>query len=570
MTTQNEVIRALRDFAHASVFLGWRKMLTGRRTETNTITLAGAPAGKTWVRAHDASREQTAVWGFVGIPNVTIWVAPGVDGENRIMAIDYAESVQSHGDKVLLAQQPPLDGNLNTVLISGQNFQPGRLRAYAESGSMLVYVEPLAHRDGYYAGGTIDLTGDVPATSGTNAWVAVALDPATGTLYAYQGSESYDSISNLDVDDAHAISVPDTYLKLGAVALNSDTTEITPGTRIIDLRSYLSAVGYPALDSLGNVDTTGKSDGDALVWDAGAGEWVPGAGGGGVSDAADVTYTPADVTDWNSSADPGDVDNALDQLADRVKTAEGDIAGLSGGGISSAGWVALGETLAYGSAADPTYTATCAGVDLTSTLSVGMKLRVSQTTGGTKYFIITAIAFSTDTTLTLYGGTDYDLVNEAISNPYFSVVKAPHGFPLDPTKWTVELKDTTLRIQGSLTRNIWYNIASLQLKVPIGVWDLSYQAASFLVSAAASGAFHIRTTLSTANNAESDADFTVFHYIAGTIFQLVSTVHRSKVVALASATTYYLNVLTPSTPVQDLRLSNEVSPLIIRARCAYL
>ena len=246
MTTQNEVIRAFRDFAHASVFLGWRKMLTGRRTETNTITLAGAPAGKTWVRAHDASREQTAVWGFVGIPNVTVWVAPGVDGENRIMAIDYSESVQAHGDKVLLAQQPPLDGNLNTVLISGQNFQPGRLRAYSESGSMLVYAEPFAHALGYYAGGTIDLTGDVPSTSGTNAWVAVALDPATDTLYAYQGGETYDSISNLDVADAHAIAIPDGYIPLGAVALNSDTTEITPGTRIIDLRPHINSRGLPA------------------------------------------------------------------------------------------------------------------------------------------------------------------------------------------------------------------------------------------------------------------------------------------------------------------------------------
>ena len=39
---------------------------------------------------------------------------------------------------------------------------------------------------------------------------------------------------------------------------------------------------------------------------------------GHVHDAADVTYTPADLTDWNGSADPGDVDQALDQLAERV------------------------------------------------------------------------------------------------------------------------------------------------------------------------------------------------------------------------------------------------------------
>ena len=44
-------------------------------------------------------------------------------------------------------------------------------------------------------------------------------------------------------------------------------------------------------------------------------------------DASVVTYTPADSTDWNSSSDPGDVDNALDQLADRTKTLEGSSGG---------------------------------------------------------------------------------------------------------------------------------------------------------------------------------------------------------------------------------------------------
>jgi hypothetical protein len=46
-------------------------------------------------------------------------------------------------------------------------------------------------------------------------------------------------------------------------------------------------------------------------------------------DAADVTYTPLDVTDWTSDVDPGDVDNALDQLADRLNTVETTPAGYS-------------------------------------------------------------------------------------------------------------------------------------------------------------------------------------------------------------------------------------------------
>ena len=42
-----------------------------------------------------------------------------------------------------------------------------------------------------------------------------------------------------------------------------------------------------------------------------------------VHDASVVTYTPSVATDWDADADPGDVDNALDQLAERVDDVEG-------------------------------------------------------------------------------------------------------------------------------------------------------------------------------------------------------------------------------------------------------
>lgn len=48
-----------------------------------------------------------------------------------------------------------------------------------------------------------------------------------------------------------------------------------------------------------------------------------GTGEGGIIDSNPITYTPSDATDWNGSADPGNVDDALDQLADRTKTLEG-------------------------------------------------------------------------------------------------------------------------------------------------------------------------------------------------------------------------------------------------------
>jgi hypothetical protein len=48
-------------------------------------------------------------------------------------------------------------------------------------------------------------------------------------------------------------------------------------------------------------------------------------------DASVITFTPGDSSDWNSSADPGDVDDALNQLADRAKSLESAPPGHSHG-----------------------------------------------------------------------------------------------------------------------------------------------------------------------------------------------------------------------------------------------
>jgi hypothetical protein len=95
------------------------------------------------------------------------------------------------------------------------------------------------------------------------------------------------------------------------------------------------------------------------------------------------------------------------------------------------GWIPAGETWTYNSADDPTYTFTISG-DKTDKYSAGMRIKLTQTTA--KYFIITKVAYSSpNTTITVYGGTDYDLANAAITSPYYSTQKAPQGFPLNPT-----------------------------------------------------------------------------------------------------------------------------------------
>lgn len=87
------------------------------------------------------------------------------------------------------------------------------------------------------------------------------------------------------------------------------------------------------------------------------------------------------------------------------------------------GWIPLTGTFTYSSADSPTFVITTS-VDLTGIVGLGMKIKLTQAT--TKYFIVTAI---TNNSITMYGGTDYTLTNSAISNVYYSMLKAPFGFP---------------------------------------------------------------------------------------------------------------------------------------------
>jgi len=165
------------------------------------------------------------------------------------------------------------------------------------------------------------------------------------------------------------------------------------------------------------------------------------------------------------------------------------------------GWQSVSDSWSYASADSPTFTITVPS-GAASIYSAGMRVKLTQTT--VKYFIITAVA---DTGLTVYGGTDYTLANAAISSISYSTQKAPLGFPLDTTKWTVEVTDVTLRSQVNPTVNTWYNLGSITISVPIGIWKVMYSC-DIQWNGSATNTFQDSTvTLSTANNTQSDVDF---------------------------------------------------------------
>jgi hypothetical protein len=207
-------------------------------------------------------------------------------------------------------------------------------------------------------------------------------------------------------------------------------------------------------------------------------------------------------------------------------------------------------------------------VDLSTSIGVGNKVKF--TDGTVKYFIVVAIA---TTRITLFGGTDYSIAGTAaVTSPYYSMMKAPFGFPLDPTKWTVEVTDATNRTQATPNDSQWYNINAVgQINIPIGIWQATYwvnQSANDINGTDVT----LQSTLSTANNTQSDATMTsvttVFHPVAN--LSIGNTVTRSCIISLSSKATYYLNSRVLGAGYDGLYWYNGIGTMVIRAVCAYL
>lgn len=281
----------------------------------------------------------------------------------------------------------------------------------------------------------------------------------------------------------------------------------------------------------------------------------------------------ADYSDISANDASTDVTGAeLEELTDGSETELHSHAGSgSGGGISADGWVSLSATLTYSSADDPTYVIS-SDTDLTDVLSVGMKIWFQNNSTDFYGFIMAIGAWSGSVQIiTLYGGTDYDVANSAISAPFYSTAKAPLGFPMNPSYWTVSVSNTSICAKSSPTANVWYGDTGLSptgpsIVLPIGVWAAGYEA---IVQDAKSGTCDMKSTFSTASNSESDSTMTDYSYSsngAGIIQKLAKT----KIFSVAAKTTYYLNLLTTQGSTTAIQTRGDISATKLFAICAYL
>jgi hypothetical protein len=110
----------------------------------------------------------------------------------------------------------------------------------------------------------------------------------------------------------------------GALVFGTSPTLVTPALGTPSALVLTNATGLPLTSGVTGVlpvanFATGTPDGTKFVRDDGV-LAVPSAGS---VDADDVTYTPTTLADWDGAADPGDVEQALDQLAERTADLEG-------------------------------------------------------------------------------------------------------------------------------------------------------------------------------------------------------------------------------------------------------
>jgi hypothetical protein len=175
------------------------------------------------------------------------------------------------------------------------------------------------------------------------------------------------------------------------------------------------------------------------------------------------------VTAWTVLA-PGTAGHVLQSGGAGADLSYASIASILGTSEFD-GWIPAGETWTYASADATvnTYTFTIPG-DKTAKYSPGMRIKLTQTTA--KYFIVTAVSYGApNTTITVYGGTDYVLTSDAVTSPFCSSQKAPAGFPLSPAKWTHTFATGT-GSQNNPTTDTWYNLGSRSSVVPVGAWDV--------------------------------------------------------------------------------------------------
>ena len=187
----------------------------------------------------------------------------------------------------------------------------------------------------------------------------------------------------------------------------------------------------------------------------------------------------------------------------------------------------------------------------------------------TEYGIITAVSAST---IQVFCPEGYGIPNETLTSPYYSTQSAPYGFPRDKGLWKITAEGFISNIaQATPTASQWYNIINFGLSAPIGAWKIGYTVSAEVTDTTSAQA-DVKTTLTTTDTTETNFKYTDYSYqgsASGT--QIAWHEHtKENYEDLSAQTTYYLNIATEVSGVNNIHIRGTYSPYIIYAECAYL
>ena len=189
---------------------------------------------------------------------------------------------------------------------------------------------------------------------------------------------------------------------------------------------------HGALTGLGDDDHTQYTTHPASSTDNAIARW-DGTGGRTIQNSG-VTIDDSNNIKVGTAPVPTSVTSSTDNAVVRFDSTGGnkiqnsgviinDSGQISGDGLD--GWIYDTDTWSYVS----TTSFKVSGKDVRYKFPKGTKIKLVQS-GSTKYFYVTATAYSADTTITITGGSDYSLANATISGQAYSYAAAPQDFPL--------------------------------------------------------------------------------------------------------------------------------------------
>lgn len=249
------------------------------------------------------------------------------------------------------------------------------------------------------------------------------------------------------------------------------------------------------------------------------------------------------------------------------------VVGSGGSGGGAEVWNKDKNPWAFHSIDDPTGVCAVAS-DATLYLSVGMRIKL-ENGGNVIYGIITKIEYSDPVTMVTFlheinpGSNQAQnlLQNSPIESAYFSSMRFPFGFSADFRRWALELVDSTQYPQASPVPLTYYNIGSLSLSIPIGLWDVRF-GGYVVINGSTQNRHTFHATLSAQNNAPtheeltSRADLTM---LANN--QIGFPFEKNHSVFLDAKTTFYVLVMSRTSGASNIFLGQQ--PTIVRAVCSY-